>query len=238
MTNIEKINATTLEDVFYHILSRVIDISSFTEKVYMIDEDESMSYYDRVIINSKLVKPTLERLNEELAEYKSELLVVENARLAEVARVQAITDRWNAIPNHRGAYHEAKVLVSNLKLDLKRIIKENDTSTLDLLEDKSVIYQGKESVDRSRELRKKKGSGARKICTEILDIIAGYNIENSLSTAQKDGLEASYGPIVQALTINRPMKAKPLLVAVPVDGTIVTQEMKDEILEVYSKNGL
>lgn len=238
MSKIDQINALTLEDVLYIVLDRILDLSGITGPAYMLDEDESLPFYDRIIVNQSLVKPPLATLEQELSDYKAELVAAENARLAEIARVKDIRDRFNAIKDIRGAINKANLSVTNPAIELERIVKEDDQVMLGIIETKAAEFDAEVAKNEVRSQRKALGRQSRLISEEILDIVAGHSIQNNLNPAQKDQMEVDFASILQALKVNRPKKAKALILAVQPDGVLVTQEMKDEILEVYSNNGL
>jgi len=238
--NFDEINELTTDSVMIFLMARIIDMSLLpaNEYLYTLNEDEQLSAYDRVTLNAAFTKPTQQELDNELVMYKQELIVLEQARLDELGRVAAIEDRFYAIPDIRAALSEAEVVVSNPLLELKRIIEEDDQVRLTLLEQKYTTFKSSDDIVRAKKTRRLNGKKARTICSDIFDVIAGYNIENALTDIQKDQMEVTYSAILQVLSVNRPMKAKSLIVAIVPDGVLVTQALKDEILEVYSKNGL
>lgn len=236
---ISEINALTIESTIFILMSRLLDPNAVPpgEAMFTIGDDDSVDFYERVAVNDVFVKPHITTVNDELDAYKAELTAEENARLAEIARVQAIQTRVDAINSLNGAMFTLNPEIANARAEVNRIIKEDDIAFLEQLEAKGLEFDAKQASDVAKETRKTLGANARLICAEVLDIVAGYNIERSATAAEKDAMEVTYGPILQALSVNRPMKAKPLIEAIPVDA-VVTQEMKDEILEVYTKNGL
>lgn len=79
--------------------------------------------------------------------------------------------------------------------------------------------------------RKEKGKLARVMCDEVLDIIAGHNMENALTSAQKDQMTLDFAQILKALSEKRPAVAHGMISAIVPDGTIVTADLKTELLE-------
>lgn len=238
MNRIEQINAYTVEEIFPILLSRILDISNFEDVPYMLDTDLNMPFYDRIIMHENLVKPEESRLNTELAEYKAELIAEENARLAELARVQDITDRFNAMTNIRAVLNHFEIEMNNPHVELKRIVADNDQAALVALEAKFAEYSALSQSEESKKDKIEMGRKVRELSSAILDLVAGYNIERQLTVAQIDSMESSFGPILQALSVNRVDKAKALIEDMTVDGTLFTQDMKVEILGMYAANGL
>lgn len=83
-----------------------------------------------------------------------------------------------------------------------------------------------------REEMKAKGAHARKLCVDCLDVIAGFNIDRTLTAEQITQMQQTFGVIEAYLKANRPWSAKPLIQALNPDGVLVTQEMKDAALAV------
>lgn len=78
------------------------------------------------------------------------------------------------------------------------------------------------------------GKLARETCNLVLDYIAGYNLEQNLSSEQITQMQTTFAGIHSALMASRPSLAKGLIAEVVVDGVIVTQALKDQCLEILS----
>ena len=76
------------------------------------------------------------------------------------------------------------------------------------------------------------------ICDSLLDLVAGNNLEKSLTIAQIDQMETDYADLLAALKNYRPDKAFALITAMTPDGTLVTQEDKDEYLAEFAAFGI
>jgi hypothetical protein len=237
---LEQIEALSLEDVVAILLPRILDVSGIApdENPFMIDLDESIDFYDRIIMHKSLVKPSVEAFNRELDQHKEELRVVEQARLDEVARVEDIMNRFSAISDIRATLIEAGLSITNPAKELARIIDEDDQVGLTALESAAASFDQKQTAITLRESRRAQGKAAREICLEVLDIIGGHNIENGTTGAALDSMTTTYADLLAALQNNRPMKAKSLILAVVPDGTLVTQAMKDDVLAAYLAAGL
>lgn len=97
---LEQIDNLTLNGTFFTILYRLgFDLNNTPEgeQPYTIDEDELLSMYERVTLNDAFVKPVLGDMDAELVIYKQGLTDTENIRLAEVARIQDLKDRYEVM---------------------------------------------------------------------------------------------------------------------------------------------
>lgn len=86
--------------------------------------------------------------------------------------------------------------------------------------------------------RKADGEKARLCCTEILDYIAGYNIEQNFSAAQILQLAQDNAQLFNMLNMKMVTTAKSLLSSVVVDGVMIKQELVDGINRIFSKFGI
>jgi hypothetical protein len=80
----------------------------------------------------------------------------------------------------------------------------------------------------------KSGRDARETCEKVLDLIAGYNIERSLSIEQISQMQATLSSSEAALRAGRPSMAKVLIAAIDPDGVLVTSEMKNNALNLLA----
>ena len=236
----EQISALTVENSIGVLLDRILDLSSVPqgENWFALHEDDSKPFYDRIILHPTLVKPSLQLINDELTDYKAEETAKEDARLAEVARVQDIKDRFNAIEDIRGAFEKASITAKNPALELKRIIEEDDQTVLSSLESAATEFNSDKNKKKNREDKKKLGKIAVKACEACLELIAGFNITRSLTAAQKDSMATTYAPLLEALNQKRPGKFKSLVEGLTPDGTLVTDQMKTELLEELAEFGM
>lgn len=158
------------------------------------------------------------------------------AREAEEARVKDLTDRFNAcMLDMNGMWLETgKPHIANPAILLKDIIKDNDTTLLEELEE----AEGKRKIKADKKNAKQeileKGRAKKVLCECILDLIRGYNTDNGFSEAEIDSLEVAYEDIVNALEKGRPTKAKKMIEAVD-DASLAT--LKEMLLEEFAENG-
>ena len=85
------------------------------------------------------------------------------------------------------------------------------------------------------ETRAARGKKFREDCDKCLDIIADFNDQRSLTVAQIQQMQTTFAPINQALNSRMPKTAKALLINVVADGVIVTDEMKNMVLDVLKE---
>lgn len=236
----DKINNLSVENSIEVLLNRVLDLSSVPsgQAWFSLHEDDSKDFHDRIILHPTLVKPSLIIIQEELVAYKSELTAIEDARLAEIARVQDIKDRVGAINDIRGALLKASMVISNPAKEIERIIREDDQATLSTIESASTEVQADANKKENRKTKKKLGRIAVKACESCLELIAGFNITRNLTAAQKDTMASTYAPLLEALQQKRPGKFKVLVENLTPDGTLVTGQMKTELLEELTEFGI
>ena len=74
-----------LQQCYIEIIERIIDCSVIPEGelIAVLDIDESLDFYDRIIINDAILLPDLPRMLKELDEYNAELLVAARLEIRE-----------------------------------------------------------------------------------------------------------------------------------------------------------
>lgn len=75
------------------------------------------------------------------------------------------------------------------------------------------------------------GEKARKDCQRVLDLIGGFNLLSGASQGNIDSMVETFALAKQHLQDGRPGRAKEAIQAIPVDGVIVTEQMKGLALE-------
>lgn len=127
---LQELNNLTLDDRLFQVAERLVDFSSVPqgEAPYRLEDGESK--YDQLRLYGDLVKPSLEQFQAEFAIYKQELIDLEEARLAEAARVEDIINRFNSLQDVYRVISEAGYQIGNPALEMKRIIQENDQARL------------------------------------------------------------------------------------------------------------
>lgn len=93
---LEQIGALTIEGNEITLMLRMIDLSALPEGEvpYSFPEGFEPSYDNLILHPSLGSKPTNQDLQDELVLYKAELTTAEEARLAEIARVEDLKTRW------------------------------------------------------------------------------------------------------------------------------------------------
>ena len=71
------------------------------------------------------------------------------------------------------------------------------------------------------------GKKAREACNRVLDLIGGFNLLPGRTSEQAGQMTVSFEDALEALKNGRPGAAKTAILAIPVDGNLVTQPMKD-----------
>lgn len=78
------------------------------------------------------------------------------------------------------------------------------------------------------------GRAAREACQQVLDLVAGHNLDRELSMEDITLLQSMMAGPETALRAGRPSKAKQLIQAITPDETLVTQSMKDQALALLA----
>lgn len=71
-----------------------------------------------------------------------------------------------------------------------------------------------------------------KACNDVFMLIQGYNVERQLTSTQKNEMITLFAPALQAIQVRRPSQLKQYIASIVPDGTLVTEEMKEDILEL------
>ena len=69
------------------------------------------------------------------------MIIIEQARLDEIARREALSQRLDSLKDARMAVYKAGLDIPNLALEFVRIINDNDETRLQLLEEKDAEFQ-------------------------------------------------------------------------------------------------
>jgi len=236
---IAEINALTLDDVFVEILYRMVDFAPVPQGFpdYTVD-DQQVDVYDQYVLHASVSKPAKSAMEAEFLVYQQELLDAENARLTEVARVQDIKDRFEAISDIRGAISQASLTISNPLAELQRIIDEDDQARLSLLETKGTEWDTAQSTKAAEDAEYAAYSSLVDTIHGCVKIIMKHNNNNTLTDAQLDQQATDNPSLFDALNKWRPGKFKTLVTALVPDGTLVQQALKDELLTFLTSRGV
>jgi hypothetical protein len=78
------------------------------------------------------------------------------------------------------------------------------------------------------------GKAARLVCEQVLDFIAGSNLDKELTIEQITQMQQTFAQTEAALRAGRPTFAKIFITAIEPDGILVSQEIKDNCLEILA----
>jgi hypothetical protein len=82
------------------------------------------------------------------------------------------------------------------------------------------------------------GKNSRLCCEEVKDLIAGYNLSRSLTLSEINQMLSTFAAAKQYLDNNMAQTAKAQIEAINPDGVIVTEEMKQDALNIFVKFGI
>ena len=83
-----------------------------------------------------------------------------------------IRNRWNAMSDVRGAIIKSGLDIPNAKVELQRIIDQNDIARLTLLESKITEWDTEVALSNGLEAKQKVGSIKRELCNKVLDLVS------------------------------------------------------------------
>lgn len=212
-------------DLYQYIVPRIIDISLGGDNWFSIDLDDSLPDYDRFILNENLGKPSLGRIENEFQEYKNELIRKKNLELKET---------WGQMKDPRMAFNELGELPVNTDMVLKEILENEDEPYLNSIVSAYSIAKEKQNKKDARRKKKDIGRKVRGMCESAMDVIIGYNVTRELTKQQQNAMKQAFKDIMDYLESYQPKAALELVELVTVDGVLVTQEMKDDVIEELS----
>jgi len=85
-----------------------------------------------------------------------------------------------------------------------------------------------------KETRIARGAADRAKCQNVLDLIAGYNRERALSIPQITQMQQTFAQAESLLRASRPDFAKQAIQAIQPDGVLVTEQMKQDALDLLA----
>lgn len=102
------------------------------------------------------------------------------------------------------------------------------------------IAQENEAIkEQDRRQKAELGKQSRALSEEILDYIAGHNMQLNVSSEDIDAIQQTFGTIEALLRANRPFSARPLIQAIDHQtNAFVTAQMKEDIEAIYQNSGL
>lgn len=226
--SLAEIEALVLDDVIIEVLSRLLDLSSVPIGVdfYEYSNDSSLSTYDRIMLHESLLKPPYDDLVAEFNIYKQGLLDKFNPYQVAKGRIDAMSEISMLI---------AKRGIANSALEIKRILEENDTALLDVLEAEHAVYMAEKAVIDEIEDDKKIGDLAKRVCDDALAVVRGHNKKADLSVNEIRQMKLNFSDILEALTDGMPTEAKAGIVAV---NNPAYSALKAKLLKVFEGYGI
>ena len=233
---LEQINTLTIDDAALTVLVRLLG----SEADISIPEGlESPTYADYVVVGA--TKPALEAAQAELAVYKQELTDAENARLAEVARMDDINARLGAMDDSRAAFYSINPNIPNAALWIKENILTADAvsaeANLAALEAADVSVKAVKDTVEARKVIKEKGRLAANACAAAMALVNGYG--QDLSENDEAALMANHGAALQLLQLNKAWSFKSYIEAIDTSADpVITAQMKQDFLDELADYGI
>ena len=194
-----------------------------SQNAYYIEEPTSeadtRTLYERVVID---VKPTEAELQAPLDAWKADKISDINYELSVCEMQQDFRQLAKKCGYER----------SNITKLMHEMIDSKDLVKRDCMVSKQAELSSEKERDARIAAKKKLGALAKQVSEEVYDLIAGYNVDRSLTQAQINEMESTFAPVMQALQAKRPKKAKGLIQSIQPDGTLITQQMKDDVLHL------
>lgn len=228
----DEIDAKSLDDfgVFTKVMDRV-----FPDAVYTInDRTADESHYELL---NMVNKPAIDVLETELAELKTEEKNEIYNKFRDIERINDIQDRWNALGDLRGVMHEAGISESNPLALLKKIIKEDDQTTLSAMEaakpawdSKILLYNEEQEVSvKARDME----YGVKTIA--YINLLNSKKPGVTIADINAILANASMQSAVAALQTGSLKTAKSLIQGMDISGTIFTEDDRIKVIERLDK---
>jgi len=233
---LEEIQSIQVSDVIIELMARVLDISlvPLGEPFYNLLPDEGQSVYDRVQVHIALEKPSMNQLTVALEGYIDELIERFDVNAAENERVAALEARFAGLKDLRMAMERTGNQEPNAKLFKKRIIDNNDTDLLAILEADDALYRPEKEEDDQIEEEIELGKEAKSVCDQCLDLIRGHNKKNNITVAEINSMKTEFLPIYQVLVDGMPSEAR-VLINAAIKPAILPLKVK--LQKVLTKRG-
>lgn len=123
-----------------------------------------------------------------------------------------LDEQGNELSSEIHAVYESKIIPAEYILELEDITSEIEAEV-------------------SKKAKMEAGKKAREVCTQVLDLVAGENLDKVLTIEQITEMQTVFAPIQQALMSSRPSLAKILITSVQ-PSELVSSELKAEALEL------
>jgi len=148
-----------------------------------------------------------------------------------------LRDRLESIKDINGAMLLAGINVRNTALEITKIVNAGDEPTVLLIEGKAIENSQRFQRIKTRQSKQSRGVARESFCRGVLGLIDGINMDRGLSTSDEDSFDTEFTQVYSRLRNRKPGRAKTLIEAIAPDGSIVTQEIIDMILEEFQDKG-
>ena len=239
-------------DIACELLARLVDVTGI-ESPCAIDDNQATDY-EKIVVDSSITKPSEQEFLDELERWKIENLQSFASSLSidvtgltssgslyykiqdEVKR--QIIDKLNSYGDDlfntlRNIGHYRANIKSFINVDIHKMSYDEITALLQSIEAEYPNVKSAREAREAREARMRQGKFVRTLCSNIMDTIIGFNMESGRTSEEINSLKATFADIFALLKDYQPFQAKPLIEAITVDE-VITQQMKDEILEHYN----
>lgn len=184
-----------------------------------VDENDLRTLYERLVIDSK---PTEAEFQAVLDSWKAD-------KISDINFENGVCDLQS---DFRQLAKKCGYERANITKLMHEMIDSKDLVKRDCLVSKQSEVQTEKDRSARISAKKQRGAAAKGLAQDVIDLIAGYNVDRALTEEQIDSMEATFAPTLNALSKGRPKKAKKKIQLIVPDGTLVTQEMKDDALHL------
>ena len=132
------------------------------------------------------------------------------------------------------SYNTAGFNVEHMESNFGWNIANKAKPTLAQLQALQSTVESAAAAEANKQAKILAGKVAREICEQVLDLVAGYNLDRQLTLQQITQMQSTFANAEAALRAGRPTYAKAFISAIVVDEVLVTQEMKDMCLELLA----
>ena len=166
--------------------------------------------------------------------------------MSEQARQEGYFNRWAALEDVDAGHPWFYESISNepnsesyIKTLIEDVARDTECSNLfDQMESYKDDFVPKRDKQSARKVKKERGLAAKVACEEVLHLIAGYNMDRSLTKEQIDQLETDFADVKAKLEAGRPWTARYLVEGMTPDEVLVTTAMKNDILEEFDDHDI
>lgn len=232
-----QIDSLTLEDTWMILLDRILDQGDI-QTPWVLHENDQLDFYDRIIVDGSLTKPSQAVLDAELVSYKAELTTLEDARVAAEQAKAARKVKVDALDKDtlRSILEDLSLDIANVALLKEQLINDTDETLLDSIEAQKSTTEQRVSLEVANEALVKVGAEKMSKGSRVVALINGINSgKTGLTTGDIQTLISTYDPIIKALQTGSLETAKALIEAETPDGVVMLQADKDKVVAELNK---